>query len=94
MAVVAAGTGLGEAILFWDGQQYHPLASEGGHCDFAPRTDQEIELLRYLRALSLAGLGDMAGAVADLEIADMRAPGRAEVVKHLVEWRRAFGQAA
>jgi len=50
--------------------------------------------LRYLRALSLAGLGDMAGAVADLEIADMRAPGRAEVVKHLVEWRRAFGQAA
>jgi glucokinase len=50
VAVIAAGTGLGEAILFWDGQQHHPLASEGGHCDFAPRTDQEIELLRYLRA--------------------------------------------
>jgi glucokinase len=49
-AVIAAGTGLGEAILFWDGQRYHPMASEGGHVDFAPRTDQEIELLRYLRA--------------------------------------------
>jgi glucokinase len=49
-AVIAAGTGLGEAILCWDGQRYHPMASEGGHVDFAPRTDQEIELLRYLRA--------------------------------------------
>src|SRR5262249_32638570 len=42
-------TGLGEAILYWDGQRYHPLATEGGHCDFAPQTDQEIDLLRYLR---------------------------------------------
>ena len=50
--VAAAGTGLGEAILFWDGQRYHPMAGEGGHVDFAPRTDQEIELLRYLRAKS------------------------------------------
>jgi glucokinase len=49
-AVIAAGTGLGEAILFWDGRRYHPMATEGGHVDFAPRTDQEIELLRYLRA--------------------------------------------
>jgi glucokinase len=49
-AVIAAGTGLGEAILYWDGQRHHPIASEGGHVDFAPRTDQEIELLRYLRA--------------------------------------------
>jgi glucokinase len=49
-AVISAGTGLGEAILCWDGQRYHPMASEGGHVDFAPRTDQEIELLRYLRA--------------------------------------------
>jgi glucokinase len=48
--VIAAGTGLGEAILCWDGQRYHPMASEGGHVDFAPRSDQEIELLRYLRA--------------------------------------------
>jgi glucokinase len=50
VAVIAAGTGLGEAMLYWDGQRHHPIASEGGHCDFAPRTDQEIELLRYLRA--------------------------------------------
>src|SRR5262249_12742051 len=49
-AVIAAGTGLGECILCWDGQHYHPLASEGGHVAFSPRTDQEIELLRYLRA--------------------------------------------
>jgi glucokinase len=47
--VIAAGTGLGEAILCWDGQRYHPMAGEGGHVDFAPRTDQEIQLLRYLR---------------------------------------------
>jgi glucokinase len=50
IAVIAAGTGLGEAMLYWDGQHHHPLASEGGHADFAPQTDQEIELLRYLRA--------------------------------------------
>lgn len=49
MAVIAAGTGLGEAMLYWDGEQYHPVASEGGHADFAPQTDQQIELLRYLR---------------------------------------------
>jgi len=49
-AVIAAGTGLGEAMLYWDGQRHHPLASEGGHADFAPQTDQEIDLLRYLQA--------------------------------------------
>jgi glucokinase len=49
VAVIAAGTGLGEGMLYWDGQRHHPLASEGGHCDFAPRTDVEIELLKYLR---------------------------------------------
>lgn len=48
VAVVAAGTGLGEAMLFWDGARHHPIASEGGHADFAPRTDQDISLLRYL----------------------------------------------
>jgi glucokinase len=50
VAVIAAGTGLGEAMLYWDGRHHHPLASEGGHADFAPRTDAEVELLRYLRA--------------------------------------------
>jgi glucokinase len=47
-ALIAAGTGLGETILYDDGRNYHPLASEGGHADFAPRDDLEIELLRYL----------------------------------------------
>jgi glucokinase len=50
VAVIAAGTGLGEAYLIWDGKAHQPLASEGGHADFAPRSDLEIELLRYLRA--------------------------------------------
>ena len=49
-AVISAGTGLGEAGLFWNGQGYDIFASEGGHCDFAPRTELEIELLRYLVA--------------------------------------------
>lgn len=47
-AVVAAGTGLGEAGLFWDGHKHLIFASEGGHTDFAPRNELEVELLRYL----------------------------------------------
>jgi glucokinase len=47
--VIAAGTGLGEAMLVWDGERHHPVASEGGHADFSPYTDLEIDLLRYLR---------------------------------------------
>lgn len=50
LALIAAGTGLGEAILFWDGKSYRPMPSEGGHTDFAPNNDYEIELLRYLRS--------------------------------------------
>ncbi len=50
LALIAAGTGLGEAILYWDGGSYHPIPSEGGHADFAPNSDSEIELLRYLRS--------------------------------------------
>ena len=50
-AVVAAGTGLGEAGLIWDARKTaHIFACEGGHCDFAPRNELEIELLRYLLA--------------------------------------------
>jgi glucokinase len=48
-ALVAAGTGLGEAILFWDGNRHAVAGSEGGHADFAPRTEQEIELLRTMK---------------------------------------------
>jgi len=47
-ALIAAGTGLGQAIMYDDGRHFHPLASEGGHADFAPRDELEIELLRYL----------------------------------------------
>ncbi len=49
-AVIAAGTGLGEAILFYDGQGYHPSASEGGHGDFAPLTVQQDRLLKWMRS--------------------------------------------
>jgi glucokinase len=47
-AVIAAGTGLGEAILFWDGHEYRVERAEGGQADFAPRTDREIQLLHQL----------------------------------------------
>jgi len=50
IAVIAAGTGLGEAFLCWDSGGYIPVASEGGHSDFAPQSDQEIELLKFLRS--------------------------------------------
>jgi glucokinase len=49
IALIAAGTGLGESIMVWDGMSYRPLPSEGGHCDFAPNSDLEIALLRHLR---------------------------------------------
>ena len=47
-AVISAGTGLGQAGLVWDGFRHVPFASEGGHSDFAPHNEIEIELLRYL----------------------------------------------
>jgi glucokinase len=47
-AVISAGTGLGEAGLFWDQHRYHVFASEGGHTDFAPRDDDELALRAYL----------------------------------------------
>lgn len=46
--IIAAGTGLGEAGLYWDGRQHHPFACEGGHTDFAPRTPTEVALLQHL----------------------------------------------
>ena len=49
-AVIAPGTGLGEAVLFFYDNRYYVLASEGGHTDFAPKNTTEIELLRYLQA--------------------------------------------
>lgn len=47
-AIISAGTGLGEAALHFEGKMHRPFASEGGHADFAPRNELEIELLRYL----------------------------------------------
>ncbi|MGA7343514.1 MAG: glucokinase [Terracidiphilus sp.] len=48
-ALISAGTGLGEAFLIWDGRDYVPYPSEGGHSDFAPRNEDEIDLLRFLQ---------------------------------------------
>lgn len=48
-AIIAAGTGLGEAGLYWDGQRHHPYATEGGHASFSPQNEAEMELLRYLQ---------------------------------------------
>jgi glucokinase len=47
-AVIAPGTGLGEAGLYWNGSQHEVFASEGGHVDFAPQGELQIELLRFL----------------------------------------------
>ena len=47
--VIAAGTGLGEAILFWDGKTHQPMATESGHADFAPHTDQQAKLWRFIK---------------------------------------------
>src|SRR5882757_5323921 len=47
-AVISARTGLGVAGLYWDGYRHHPFACEGGHTDFAPRNDLEVELFRYI----------------------------------------------
>jgi glucokinase len=49
MVLIAAGTGLGEALVVQDGERRIVIASEGGHADFAPRGDLEEDLLRFLR---------------------------------------------
>ncbi|MFZ0198486.1 MAG: glucokinase [Candidatus Sulfotelmatobacter sp.] len=48
-AVISAKTGLGMAGLYWDGFRHHPFACEGGHADFAPRNDLQMELMSYLQ---------------------------------------------
>jgi glucokinase len=47
--VIAAGTGLGEGILYWDGRQHVPIATEGGHADLSPNTEQHAELWKFLK---------------------------------------------
>ncbi len=49
MAILAPGTGLGEAGLFWDGSAYRPFATEGGHCNYAPLNDLDIELYHHIQ---------------------------------------------
>ncbi len=49
IAVIAPGTGLGEAGLYFDGERYHPFATEGGHCDFSPRDSTDVSILMYLQ---------------------------------------------
>ena len=48
-ALISAGTGLGVSFMIWDGRDYVPYPSEGGHADFAPRNEDEIDLLRFLK---------------------------------------------
>ena len=48
-ALVAAGTGMGEGFLVWNGRSHVPYPSEGGHVDYAPRNEDEIDLLRFLK---------------------------------------------
>lgn len=48
-AIIAPGTGLGEAAMYWDGDKFHPFASEGGHCDFSPRDKTDIDILMFLQ---------------------------------------------
>jgi glucokinase len=69
IGVIAPGTGLGEALLYWDGAEYCAIPSEGGHADFAPQDDQEFALFRHLekrfghvsyeRILSGDGIGNI-----------------------------------
>lgn len=69
IAVIAAGTGLGEALFVWDGHRHVPTGTEGGHTEFGPRDDVEVELWRrmrerhghvsYERLLSGDGLGHL-----------------------------------
>ena len=75
--VIAAGTGLGQALLLWDGSRHRPCPTEGGHASFAPRDETEIELLRFLlrrhprvsweRVLSGSGLADIYDFVVEVE---------------------------
>src|SRR5690606_33210966 len=48
--IISPGTGLGEAGLFWNGKIHIPFATEGGHCDFSPRNEMDLEIWRFLHA--------------------------------------------
>jgi glucokinase len=48
-AIIGAGTGLGMGMMHWEGKMYEVIPTEGGHVDFAPTTDMQMQLLQYLR---------------------------------------------
>jgi glucokinase len=73
MALLAAGTGLGEALMIWDGARHMVIPSEGGHVDFAPRDAREAGLLAFLR--------DDLGRVSDERI--LSGPGVFNVYRYL-----------
>ncbi|MCZ6522068.1 MAG: glucokinase [Bacteroidetes bacterium] len=52
LAIIAPGTGLGEAFLLWTGEKYQPCVSEGAHVNFGPRTETEMGLLRHCRKIN------------------------------------------
>ncbi len=77
--VVAAGTGLGEAGLYWDGVRHHPFATEGGHTDFAPVDEREYALQKHLQGRF--------GRVSWERVAS--GMGIANIYGFLLEWRQA-----
>jgi glucokinase len=87
--LVSAGTGLGECLLIWDGarRQHLPIPSEGGHCDFAARTDREIALLNYLRR-TLNGRVSFERVVSGLGIQNVYAFLRDEIKIDEPQWLR------
>ncbi|SNT20738.1 glucokinase [Granulicella rosea] len=83
--LVSAGTGLGEALLIWDGKNHRPIPSEGGHCDFAARNDREIALLNYLRG-ELKGRVSFERVVSGIGIKNIYAYLRDVEKLHEPEW--------
>jgi glucokinase len=95
-AIIAAGTGLGEAGLYWDGARHHPYATEGGHASFCPQNDLEIDLLRYLQRLY--GHVSWERVVSGMGLVDLheflRAYRKSSVPKWLIDEMRAGDAAA
>lgn len=105
MAVISAGTGLGEAGMYFDGRRPRPFPSEGGHCDFAPGDELQDEMLAYLRRtfghvsveriLSGSGLHHIYNFLRDTGRGDEPAALRAEIAAAedpaIPVWRAATG---
>lgn len=101
--VVAAGTGLGEAGLFWNGTRYQPFATEGGHTDFAPTDEREFALLNHLqrrvgrvsweRVVSGIGIGNIYEFLAQWHKA-AHPPGVAEALRSDADIAAAVADAA